>query len=287
MKQTIIHPRIKLNLEAVINQPPNSFALIGTNGIGKTELSQWLIRQISGKEKLDIKQNPIVKFITTENNNSISTEQIKSIKDFTKLKTVGKSSLRRFIIIEHADQMTIVAQNALLKLLEEPSIDTMIILTIDNTEAMLPTVMSRLQYLTIFPPTKNQLKDYFEISTADFDRYYLLSGGLPGLIQAIIDDSKHPLVTALASVRELLGTNTYGRLLKVNQLSSEKSDVKPLLDILIRTAKVSIDQAALKENIKSIDNWTKILSSAVKAKEALNKNANTKLVLTDLFLNLV
>ncbi len=287
MNQTIIHPRIKLNLEAVINQPPNSFALVGTNGIGKTELAQWLIRKITGKETLDIQENPIVKFITTENKNSISTEQIKNIKMFTKLKTVGKSSLRRFIVVEHADQMTFEAQNAFLKLLEEPSIDTMIILTIDNTETMLPTVMSRVQYLTIVPPTKNQLEDYFKISANDFDRYYLLSGGLPGQIQAIIDDPEHPLVMALASVRELLGTNTYGRLLKVNQLSSEKSDVKSLVDILIRTAKVSIDQAALKENIKSIDNWTKILASAVKAKDALNKNANTKLVLTDLFLNFV
>ncbi len=50
---------------------------------------------------------------------------------------------RRFVIV--ADTITVEAQNALLKLLEEPPVDTQFVLVIPNAERLLSTVRSRLQ----------------------------------------------------------------------------------------------------------------------------------------------
>lgn len=51
----------------------------------------------------------------------------------------------RFVIIDEADSLTPEAQNALLKVLEEPPPRTTIILISHNSENLLPTVRSRLQ----------------------------------------------------------------------------------------------------------------------------------------------
>jgi len=71
-----------------------------------------------------------------------------------KLKTAGKNNLRRFVIIEDADLLTDDAQNSLLQLLEEPPIDTMIILLIQNLQEILPTILSRLQIISVKKPSK-------------------------------------------------------------------------------------------------------------------------------------
>lgn len=50
---------------------------------------------------------------------------------------------KKAVIINHADTLTVEAQNALLKLLEEPPEHTIIVLTAKDKEALLPTTRSR------------------------------------------------------------------------------------------------------------------------------------------------
>lgn len=53
------------------------------------------------------------------------------------------------IIIQEANNLTIEAQNALLKTLEEPPEKTQLILTAPNRDSLLPTVVSRCQELRL------------------------------------------------------------------------------------------------------------------------------------------
>lgn len=70
---------------------------------------------------------------------------------------IGAAHLRpyegrtRVAVIEAADRMTPDAANALLKLLEEPPPDVVLILLSDNPEGVLPTVHSRCQTLEFRP----------------------------------------------------------------------------------------------------------------------------------------
>lgn len=59
------------------------------------------------------------------------------------------------IIMTGIESMKKEAANAFLKLLEEPSENLMFILTTDNTEALLPTIISRCQHIQ-FSPLKTQ-----------------------------------------------------------------------------------------------------------------------------------
>jgi DNA polymerase-3 subunit delta' len=184
--------------------------------------------------------------------------------------------------------LTDEAQNALLKLLEEPPLDTMIILLIENPQTIFPTVLSRLQTISIKKPTKEQIKSAFDINPKDFDKLYVLADGLPGLLQSIIDEpDEHTLILSLAKARDLLTKTTFERLTMVNELSTDKVATKNLLDVLARLSKSSIDVAIKKGDEVTAEKWLKILEGSVNARAALDRNANAKLTLTDLFLNLV
>ncbi|MBE6035211.1 hypothetical protein [Aminipila sp.] len=58
---------------------------------------------------------------------------------------------RNIAIINHADTMTIRAQNRLLKTLEEPPQGTIIILLCDNIENLVPTILSRCVVFRVNP----------------------------------------------------------------------------------------------------------------------------------------
>ena len=61
----------------------------------------------------------------------------------TKLATLPLNSALTTIIIKDSHNLTIPAQNALLKILEEPPLSSQIILTTSNPELLLPTIVSR------------------------------------------------------------------------------------------------------------------------------------------------
>ncbi len=87
-------------------------------------------------------------------------------------KIIVKSSLspfmgkNRFALISPADLMNNIAQNTLLKLLEEPPENLYICLVTSRFESLLPTVLSRCQAF-YFPPLKES--EIFDALTEEFD----------------------------------------------------------------------------------------------------------------------
>ncbi len=82
---------------------------------------------------------------------SIGIDEIKDIHKNIFLKPI-KSDVKA-IILEDAHLLTTQAQNALLKVLEEPPEHTIIILGTDTAEALLATILSRCQVIEL--PTEN------------------------------------------------------------------------------------------------------------------------------------
>ncbi len=78
---------------------------------------------------------------------SIGIEDIKEIQKTLFLKPI--KSEKKACIIQEAQLLTIEAQNSMLKILEEPPANTLIILTTDSKELLLPTILSRCQLIDI------------------------------------------------------------------------------------------------------------------------------------------
>ena len=116
------------------------------------------------REELESKiKNPYHR-IRIDNANTIKITSIREIKKFISL---NYDDIKyRFIIISDAHLMNDEAQNALLKSLEEPPDGIIFILTTNNINALLPTILSRCRIIN-FNPLNNEnvikiLTEYFQ-----------------------------------------------------------------------------------------------------------------------------
>ncbi|OWK27238.1 MAG: hypothetical protein US76_02905 [Parcubacteria group bacterium GW2011_GWA2_38_13b] len=101
----------------------------------------------------------------------------------------------KIAIIDNADQMTNEAANALLKTLEEPSDNSILILIASHPETLLPTIVSRCQQIKFFSvpycDLEKGLLNYFNRDSgvsADIPGVARLSSGLPGIAVKIIQN---------------------------------------------------------------------------------------------------
>jgi DNA polymerase-3 subunit delta' len=145
---------------------PHALLLHGMPGLGKYSFAQWLARTllcevreqglISCGECASCKLNQAGShpdFIVVkpeEDKTQISVDQIRAANESLTLTSTRNGY--RVAIIEPAHQMTIAAANSLLKTLEEPNPNTLIIMVSSQPGSLLPTLRSRCQQLGIRVP---------------------------------------------------------------------------------------------------------------------------------------
>lgn len=82
-----------------------------------------------------------------KNTQSIGIEDIKQMQKKLFLKPIKSET--KAVIIDEAQLLTHEAQNALLKVLEEPPTHTLLILATDSKDTLLPTIISRCQIIQL------------------------------------------------------------------------------------------------------------------------------------------
>lgn len=179
---------------------------------------------------------------------TISIEQIRTLIAFFQLKVPGKAAIRRAAIIEQAEAMTREGQNALLKLLEEPPADSVLLLTSSQPQQLLPTIRSRTQ-----------------------------AAHLASTVTA-------PDSEAVELVKRALGGTTFDRLLLIDGPLKPKEVATAFTATLATVAAASLEAAARKGSQTA--RWQQILQAAHIAEDAFARSGNTKLVLTELMLAL-
>lgn len=289
MDNLILHDHTKEHVAQFLLNPAHALLLVGSNGVGKTYLATTIAEQILELKPGTAADYPYFKLVAPEKD-SISIDVIRELQRFLQLKTLGKGDIRRVVVIEHAEGLTTEAQNAFLKLLEEPPADTVMLLTVDNLRAVLPTIRSRVQALPVYAPNEEQLREFFKDRAKDaaaLNQAYFLSGGLPGLMAALLaGDDTHPLLAGVAEAKQILQKQAFERLAMVEGMSKQKEAAKYTLEALQHIAQTGLDQAAKKGDAARVKQWHKVLKLASGAQDALALNANPKLVLSDLMLNM-
>jgi DNA polymerase-3 subunit delta' len=290
--ELLLQPALKQDLLAMIEGKSHAVALIGASGSGKGTIARVLAASYLGKSHVDALLNePYYKEVLPSGASlSIGIDAVRELQKFTSLKTTGHGDIRRVVLVEDAHAMTTEAQNALLKLLEEPPADTVIIMTADHQQHLLPTVNSRLQVLQALPPSKDDTLQYFaekKYTQTEIERAYLLSTGNIGLMHAILaDNTEHPLVVQIDKAKQLLGMKVFERLTMVDELTKQKENLAGLLTALKRISKTALDQSSAKGQRDVASRWLERLTAIHEAEAGLQRSANTKLLLTNLFLNL-
>lgn len=288
-ERLILHPRTSEQVAQFIDNPSHALLLVGANGMGKTAVARAILTRTLGLTEDSLDQHPYFSVITPEKG-TISIDAVRQLQHFLQLKTLGDKPLRRAIIVEHAECLTTEAQNAYLKLLEEPPADTIMVLTADNQRSLLPTILSRVQSLPMYAPTEDAIKKYFTAQgkdSASISQSFFLSGGMPGLMHALMSDAKsHPLAAGVSQAKEILQKPVFDRLAMVEPFSKKKEDARYVIQALQHIAQTCLDQAAAKGDEAKLKQWHRILQVSTKAEQALGQSANAKLVLSNMMLHL-
>lgn len=123
---------------------------------------------------------------------SIGIEEIRAVTAFLARKPI--QTAKNVVIIYEAHLLTLPAQNAFLKTLEEPTANSEIYLVTDYPDQLLPTVLSRVQTLSSDNKTDRSSMAYSQESFILFQK--LLSSGVGERLK-ILDAAKLARDTAL------------------------------------------------------------------------------------------
>lgn len=151
------------------NKLPHALLFNGSGGVGKHQLAEHLARFLlcdnkQGTEPCgqckscmlsNAKTHPDLFALNPEGkSNHIKVDQIRSLSEF--IYSSAQQGGYRVVIISPADAMNTSSANALLKMLEEPGQDTLIILLTNRVGQLMPTIKSRCQRLECPLPSRPQ-----------------------------------------------------------------------------------------------------------------------------------
>ena len=320
LKGIIGREQIKKQLEHVIEtgNVGHAYMFSGEKGSGKKKLADtWAMAlQCTGEDKPcgechSCRQakggnHPDIIYVTHEKPNSIGVEDVRE-------QLVGDIQIRpyssryKIYIIPDAEKMTVQAQNAILKTIEEPPEYAVIILLTTNEQHFLDTIRSRCVTVKMKPVPDHKVKDYLmeNMQIPDYQADICVAFAQGNIGKAIRLASSEDFNTIKASAMHLIrhaGTMEISDIIDaVKGIQEFKISIQDYLDILAlwyrdmvyfkatrdMNAVIFKDQIRnIREavNICSYEGVEEVMNAIEQAKMRLDANVNFDLTMELLFL---
>ena len=179
------------------NTLSHAHLISGRDGIGKSILADIFVSKILNKE---VSKEHIDAINYRNNKTSIGVSEVRDIiEEVNKRPYEGD---KKVVIIYDAEKLTIQAQNALLKTIEEPPNGVYIFLLTTNLEFILDTIKSRCQIYKLTPLTNDEMISFIkfkhEIDEEELLSVLAYSEGIPGRAERFLKD------TELQNLRNLI-----------------------------------------------------------------------------------
>lgn len=270
-----MNPITREHINSFITKPTHAVALTGPSGAGKLYAAQLIGQQLLDGEKT---------YLRELDGSKVGIDEVRSLQSFLALTVPGRRVIKRVVIVDAIDSLGHEAQNALLKMLEEPPKDTVFIVTYSHGTLVLPTIRSRVQELLILPISFDQAAQLWP--GQDITRAYHISSGYVGLLHSLMKESgDHALLRAVTVARELLGQSRFERLARVDVLAKD-TDIPPklLIDAMYRLVYAGYQQALSHGKSNSdLEVLVKRLQLLEQTLRDLQVNVQSKLLLGKLF----
>jgi len=238
--------------------------------------------------------------------------KIAQVRDLLNLLTVKPyEAVRRVVLLSEAQAMNTEAANALLKVLEEPPPETILILTAREATDLLPTVKSRCQHIRFNPLSsaaiEKLLMENHGLEPKEAETLAIVGNGSYTRAASMIDSEwlqhRQWLLTAsgLSQPRQLPSRPVFKLLAFAERLARNKEIIPDSLEILnswlrdLIVFQISPDKIINKDLIGEIRSASKetspkwLLSKIdviQKTQKVLQANANLRLTLEMMMLNL-
>lgn len=290
----------------------HAYVFAGPSGVGKFTTALWWASRLkcasdercpgcSHCQQVAAGSHRDVHVLTPEKEGArIKIEQTRGLLDSMAKRPSSQGP--NIALVREADQLTVDAQNSLLKLLEEPPGFAILVLVADNPAALLPTIRSRCQVLRFGPLADEELRNILRAKgLAPKDLARVASAGRGSVGRALALDAE-----ALDALDELLlafeasGEPDGDIDALVDRLVARKSEGFAMEELLawatlkvrrslgIQTKspasqelKEALDKTSHAESAQLVAIGQRILQTA----SALERNANAKIAIRDLLLH--
>ena len=272
----VLSPAAEKLFQHYTDRLPQTLLISGPTGVGLATIARELARS----------HTKAIHFIEPTKDKKPDPAGHISIDAIRELYTSTRSQISggRIILIDNADKMTHQAQNAFLKLLEEPNSSTSFILTSHEPGLLLPTVLSRLQEFNvqlITEPQSQALLDDLKITDSKVRAQLLfIAMGKPAeLIRLSANQDKIAIYgQVIADARKLVQGSTYDKLVLIHSYKDDRQKAELLLDAVLKLLKMSLASG------KNTAQVTGMMDKALTAIERLRQNGNVRLTLASFVL---
>ena len=316
-EQIIEHLQNAIKLQKV----SHAYILDGEEGAGKNMLARAFAQTLqcerggtepcgechSCKQAMSGNQPDIIT-VTHEKPTSIGVEDIRG-QLCGDIQIKPYSSPYKIYIVDEAEKMTVQAQNALLKTIEEPPAYGVIMLLTTNADAFLPTILSRCVTLKLRPVKSEIIRPYlmekYHIPDYQAEVCTAFARGNVGKAERLAQSEQFAELKShlLHLLRHLRDMEVYELTEAVRSASEYKTEINDYLDlmalwfrdVLLFKATRQIDGLVFAEEINAIsaqaqkssyEGLERILKALEKAKVRLNANVNFELTMELLMLTI-
>jgi len=210
----------------------HAYLFVGQERLGKKKVALEWISLLLGEDVFKA-NHPDLTLIEPEGK-EIQIGQIKQLIWNLSLKPY--SAPFKVALIDRAHLMNEEAQASLLKTLEEPKGETLLVLVSEEPKYLLPTIISRVQTIKFYPVVKEEITGYLAgegLTKKESEEIFKISLGSPGLA---VDYVTNP--QALSSFRkkeselaEISKSALHSRFQYAKELSEDHKDLKDTLDV--------------------------------------------------------
>ena len=261
----------------------------------------------SCKQALSDNQPDIIR-VTHEKPNTISVDDVRAqINNDVGIKPY--SSPYKIYIMNEAEKMTVQAQNAILKTLEEPPEYAVIILLTSNVNALLPTILSRCVVLNMKPVADEKVKKFLmeQLEVPDYKAEVCVAfaRGNIGKAKALassedFENVKSEALSLLKYVQDMELYEIIAAIKKINEYKLEINDYLDIMaiwyrDVLLFKATNDVNHLVFREEIQTLrrvaqrtsyEGIESVIEALEKAKLRLNANVNFELTMELLILQI-
>lgn len=267
----IVNPKTKLLVDSFINRPSSSVIVAGNIDSGSEQIVRDLTEQLLNKQS----RHNIVQLFP-EDGKGIGVEQARNFKKTLTSLVKSKSDIARVAIVWSADLATPEAQNAFLKLIEEPAKQTLLILQTNDTQKLLSTITSRCQTIPVLPITKLQAMEYGKstgLEPDDIKKTLLITGGESKLFVDYLIKGSGTVDKSLNDAKQFITAPVFDRLLQVKQFEKAEN----IHELLNNIEKLSAGGLHASKNDK-MQRWVNILNEVKDCRDKLSRNVSPKLI---------